>query len=68
MTLREAAFMWFYIMLGSGTVYWIYDRVKANAFDAGYWSGRSAGWKSCNEYQAKIQKLKLDQVFDYDKN
>jgi hypothetical protein len=37
-------------------------------YQSGYWAGRSAGWKSCIEHQAKIQKLKLDQVFDYDKN
>ena len=37
-------------------------------YQNGYWAGRSAGWKSCIDHQAKIQKLKLDQVFDYDKN
>ena len=68
MTLRAAAFMWFYIMLGSGTVYWIYDRVKAKAFDAGYWSGRSTGWRAANEHYEKIRKLKSQSVFDYDKN
>jgi hypothetical protein len=68
MTLREAAFMWFYIMLGSGTIYWIYDRLKSNSYDAGYWCGRSAGWRAANEHYEKIRKLKSQSVFDYDKN
>jgi len=68
MTLREAGFMWFYIMLGIGTMGWIISRIKENAYQAGFWSGRSSGWKSCIEHQAKIKEMKLDQVFDYDKN
>jgi hypothetical protein len=68
MTLREAGFMWFYIMLGLGTIYWIVAIIKNNAYQAGFWSGRSAGWKSCIEHQAKINQMKIDQVFDYDKN
>ncbi len=43
---------------------WRLDRHYQN----GYWAGRSAGWKSCLEHQAKVQAMKLDQVFDYDKN
>lgn len=37
-------------------------------YQNGYWAGRSAGWKSCLDHQAKVQAMKLDQVFDYDKN
>ena len=37
-------------------------------YQNGYWAGRSAGWKSCLDHQAKVQKMKLEQVFDYDKN
>jgi hypothetical protein len=37
-------------------------------YQNGYWAGRSSGWKSCLDHQAKVQKLKLEQVFDYDKN
>ena len=49
-------------------LYFLYEHIKDEAYDNGYWAGRSAGWKSCIDHQAKIQKLKLDQVFDYDKN
>ena len=64
MTLREAAFMWFYIMLGSGTVYWIYLAIKDNAFQSGYWKGRKDGY----DMHRRITDAKRDQVFDYDKN
>ena len=49
-------------------MYWIVATIKNNAYQAGFWSGRSAGWKSCIEHQAKINQMKIDQVFDYDKN
>ena len=64
MTLREAAFMWFYIMLGSGTIYWIYLTIKDNAFQSGYWKGRKDGF----DMHRRITDAKRDQVFDYDKN
>ena len=64
MTLREAAFMWFYIMLGSGTIYWIYSTIKDIAFQSGYWKGRKDGF----DMHRRITDAKRDQVFDYDKN
>jgi hypothetical protein len=48
MTLREAAYVWFYIMLGIGSIYWIADHIKENAFQAGYWKGRADGWRMAN--------------------
>ena len=50
------------------TLYLGYCWIVETAFDKGYWAGRSAGWKSCLDHQAKVKKLKLDQVFDYEKN
>ena len=64
MSLREAAFMWFYIMLGSGTIYWIYSTIKDNAFQSGYWKGRKDGF----DMHRRITDAKRDLVFDYDKN
>jgi hypothetical protein len=37
------------------------------AFNRGYWSGRSAGWRAANEHYEKVRKLKYESVFDYDK-
>jgi len=63
MTLREAAFMWFYIMLGSGTVYWIHSVIKENYGQTMYWRGRKHGF----DMHRRITNTKRDQVFDYDK-
>ena len=64
MTLREAAFMWFYIMLGLGTVYWIHSVIKENYGQTMYWRGRKHGF----DMHRRIIDAKRDQVFDYDKN
>ena len=56
--------MWFYVMLGSGTIYWIYSTIKDNAFQSGYWKGRKDGF----DMHRRITDAKRDQVFDYDKN
>ena len=64
MTLREAAFMWFYIMLGLGTVYWIHLVIKENYGQTMYWRGRKHGF----DMHRRITNAKRDQVFDYDKN
>ena len=64
MTLREAAFMWFYIMLGLGTVYWIHLVIKENYGQTMYWRGRKHGF----DMHRRITDAKRDQVFDYDKN
>ncbi len=54
-------------MLGIIIGYGIYLTIKDNAFDRGYWSGRSAGWRAANEHYEKVRKLKSQSVFDYDK-
>jgi len=63
MTLREAAFMWFYIMLGLGTIYWIHLVIKENYGQTMYWRGRKHGF----DMHRRITDTKRDQVFDYDK-
>jgi hypothetical protein len=64
MTLREASFMWFYIMLGLGTVYWVHSIIKENYGQTMYWRGRKHGY----DMHRRITDSKRDQVFDYDKN
>jgi hypothetical protein len=54
-------------LIGAALYLWDEHR-KSEIYDNGYYAGRAAGWKSCIDHQAKIQKLKLEQVFDYDKN
>jgi len=59
-------FMWSIVIIGFIGI--VISHIKENSYQAGYWSGRSAGWKSCIEHQSKISQMKMDQVFDYDKN
>ncbi len=54
-------------LIGLG-LYFLYEHIKEEIYDNGYYAGRAAGWKSCIDHQAKVQKMKLEQVFDYDKN
>ena len=54
-------------MLGIIIGYGIVTKIMDQAFDRGYWSGRSAGWRAANEHYEKVRKLKSQSVFDYDK-
>ena len=54
-------------MLGIIIAYGIVTKIMDQAWDRGYWSGRSAGWRSANEHYEKVRKLKSESVFDYDK-
>ena len=62
-----AAWLWLYAMLGLVTGWWAITMIMDQAFDRGYWSGRSAGWRAANEHYEKVRKLKSQSVFDYDK-
>ena len=63
--LRELAFLWFYAMLAVGVLYWYIEHVKENAAVVHYWRGRKDGW---DLHRRMINnKVKTDEVFDYDK-
>ena len=59
--------LWLYAMLGLIIGWWAVTKIMDQAFDRGYWSGRSAGWRAANEHYEKVRKLKSQSVFDYDK-
>jgi len=56
-----------YAFLGILIGYWAITKIISDAFDRGFWSGRSSGWRAANEHYEKIRKLKSKSVFDYDK-
>ena len=58
--------MWFYIMLGLGTVYWVHSAIKENYGQTMYWRGRKHGFDM--HRRMTTNKIKSDEVFDYDKN
>jgi hypothetical protein len=62
----------FYIFLGSFfgvMIGWaIFEYIRNQAYQAGYWAGRSSGWKASLEHQQKLQRMKSRAVFDYEKN
>jgi hypothetical protein len=56
--------LWLYAMLGLVTGWWAVTKIMDQAFDRGYWVGRSAGWQS--HRRLTNMKAKSDEVFDYD--
>jgi len=56
-----------YSILGYLIGWYVVTKIMDKAFDRGYWSGRSAGWRSANEHYERVRKLKSQSVFDYDK-
>ena len=60
--------MWLLIAGSMAVAWWLIVHTNNDHYETGYWAGRNEGWRACLEHQAKIQKMKLDQVFDYDKN
>ena len=55
-----------YAILGSFLVGWFINVVKENAETRYYWLGRKDGW---DMHRRMIDnKVKSDEVFDYDKN
>ena len=59
-----AAWLWLYAMLGLVTGWWAITKIMDQAWDRGYWVGRSAGWQS--HRRLTNIKVKSDEVFDYD--
>ena len=65
----ETAVYWMILAGIAGMIFYFIDEWRLDRhYQNGYWAGRSAGWKSCLDHQAKVKAMKLDQVFDYDKN
>ena len=64
--LREVGLNVAAVMLGIAIIYWIIYEIRDTAFQNGYWKGRADGW---NMHRRMIDnKVKSDEVFDYDKN
>ena len=56
--------IWLYCMLGIVIGWAAVTKIMDQAFDRGYWVGRSAGWQS--HRRLTNMKAKSDEVFDYD--
>lgn len=55
-----------YAMMALGMVWWLISVIKDNAEQRYYWLGRKDGF---DMHRRMIQnKVKTDEVFDYDKN
>ena len=56
--------IWLYCMLGIVIGWAAVTKIMDQAFDRGYWVGRSAGWQS----HRRLTNIhaKSDEVFDYD--
>ena len=62
--------MWGVVIMSVLTfiAYLIYEWIHNRGYQAGYWSGRSAGWKASIEHNRKLERMKSRAVFDYDKH
>ena len=62
--------MWGVVIMSLLTfiAYVIYEWIHDRGYQAGYWSGRSAGWKASIEHNRKLERMKSRAVFDYDKH
>jgi len=60
--------MWLLIAGSMAVAWWTIKHTNNKHYENGYWSGRQDGWRASLEHQERVRKMKLDQVFDYDKN
>ena len=64
--LKDLGYVLMYGIVGLIVIAWIFNEIKTNAQNRYYWIGRKDGW---DMHRRMIQnKVKTDQVFDYDKN
>jgi hypothetical protein len=64
--MRDAGLIWCAIMTGIIFVWYIISLIRDNAFQSGYWKGRADGFKVAN--MRNLNRIKTDEVFDYEKN
>ncbi len=64
--LKDFGYILMWGIVGVTAVAWIIYEIKESAFQSGYWKGRQVGWQM---HRRMIDnKIKSDEVFDYDKN
>ena len=66
MTAKDDMLQLAWIFMGLGVIAYIISTIKENAFQSGYWKGRKDGFDM--HRRMTINKIKSDEVFDYDKN
>ena len=64
--MKNAGLLWCAIMVGIIFVWYIIALIRDNAFQSGYWKGRADGFKVAN--MRNLNRIKTDEVFDYEKN
>ena len=66
MTAKDDMLQLAWIFMGLGVIGYIVATIKENAFQSGYWKGRKDGFEM--HRRMTNNKIKSDEVFDYDKN
>jgi hypothetical protein len=66
--IMEILGMWLLIAGSMAVAWWTIKHTNNENYETGYWTGRQDGWRASLEHQERVKKMKLDQVFDYDKN
>ena len=63
---KDLGYVLMYGIVGLIVIAWIFNEIKNNAQNRYYWIGRKDGW---DMHRRMIDnKVKTDEVFDYDKN
>jgi uncharacterized cupin superfamily protein len=60
--------MWLLIAGSMAVAWWTIKHANNEHYETGYWTGRQDGWRASLEHQERVRKMKLEQVFDYEKN
>ena len=64
--LKSMGYVLMYAIVGIIVIAWVLGEIKSNAQNRYYWIGRKDGW---DMHRRMIDnKVKTDEVFDYDKN
>jgi len=48
---RDIGYVIMWAIMGLILIAWIVGEIKENAFQSGYWKGRSDGWKVANRHR-----------------
>lgn len=49
--LKDIGYIIMWSIMGLILIAWIVSEIKENAFQSGYWKGRSDGWKVANRHR-----------------
>lgn len=65
---REFGYILFGTLFATLILIWVGYKCYEYIYERAYWSGRNDGWRASVQHQERVRRMKLDEVFDYEKN